>query len=78
MLATADRILDCKGMVCPQPLLETFKALKKMKIGETLEVFGDFPLSKEEIPKGMEEAGQEIISISQEAGIWKIVIKKVT
>lgn len=72
----ADKTLDCMGMVCPQPLLETFKMLRKMKPGETLEVFGDFPLSKDEIPAGMREAGQEVVSTAEKEGVWRIVIKK--
>jgi tRNA 2-thiouridine synthesizing protein A len=71
-----DEILDCMGQVCPQPLLETLKKLKSMMPGQTLEVFGDFPLSKEEIPAGMKEAGQEVISISEKDGIWHIIIRK--
>jgi tRNA 2-thiouridine synthesizing protein A len=71
-----DETLDCTGQVCPQPLLETLKRLKGMKLGQTLEVFGDFPLSKEEIPAGMKEAGQEVLSVQQSCEIWHILIKK--
>jgi tRNA 2-thiouridine synthesizing protein A len=71
-----DETLDCTGQVCPQPLLETLKRLRSMKPGQTLEVFGDFPLSKEEIPAGMKEAGQEVLSVQQSCGIWHILIKK--
>lgn len=72
----ADEILDCMGMVCPEPLLETLKRLRRMGVGKTLEVFGDFPLSKEEIPAGMREAGQEVVSISENGNVWHIVIRK--
>ncbi len=76
MAAVADETLDCMGMVCPEPLLETFKRLRRMEVGKTLEVFGDFPLSKEEIPAGMKEAGQDVVSISEKGNVWHIIIRK--
>lgn len=64
------------GLVCPQPLLEALKRLRGMKPGQTLEVFGDFPLSKEEIPAGVKEAGHEVVSVQESGGVWRIIIKR--
>jgi tRNA 2-thiouridine synthesizing protein A len=73
----ADEQLDCKGLICPRPLFETIKRLKRMQIGQMLDVVGDYQLSLPEITDAMLKQGQEIVAISNEAGIWRIIIKKV-
>ncbi|MCB0844261.1 MAG: sulfurtransferase TusA family protein [Bacteroidetes bacterium] len=35
--------LDCRGMSCPMPVFKTSKALKNLKVGETLEVISSDP-----------------------------------
>jgi tRNA 2-thiouridine synthesizing protein A len=72
----ADEILDCKGLICPRPLFETLKKLKRMEVGKTIEVIGDHPFSKSEITETMEKQGQEVVSVTEEGGIWRIVIGK--
>ena len=72
----ADETLDCKGLICPRPLFETLKRLKKMEMGKTIEVIGDYPFSKSEITEAMEKLGQEVVTVSEEGGIWQIVIRK--
>lgn len=71
-----DETLDCKGLICPRPLFETLKRLKKMEMGKTIEVIGDYPFSKSEITEAMEKMGQEVVMVSEEGGIWQIVIRK--
>jgi len=71
-----DETLDCKGLICPRPLFETLKRLKKMEMGKTIEVIGDYPFSKSEITEAMDKMGQEVVVVSEEGGIWQIVIRK--
>ena len=72
----ADEILDVRGETCPKPLVETQKRLRKMSVGQTLEVFGDHGPSKKEIPETMSEIGHEIISVTDESGVWHVTIMK--
>jgi TusA-related sulfurtransferase len=71
-----DKKVDTKGLTCPRPLVETKKALKKMEVGETLEVVGDHGPSKAEVPEAMEDQGHEIVSVKEKGGTWRVVIKK--
>lgn len=73
----ADEQLDCKGLICPRPLFETIKRLKRMQVGQTLEVEGDYQLSLPEITEAMTKQGQEIVASSMTHGIWHITIRKV-
>lgn len=72
----ADVTVDTRGMTCPRPLIETKKKLKKMDVGQTLEVLGDHAPSKTEVPEIMGEQGHEIISVEEADGAWNVVIRK--
>jgi tRNA 2-thiouridine synthesizing protein A len=63
------------GETCPAPLVKTRKAILKASPGEVIEVIGDHPASKEEIPMAIEEMGFELISIEEDDDTWKIKFK---
>jgi tRNA 2-thiouridine synthesizing protein A len=69
--------VDCMGKNCPTPLVETRKALRKATIGDFIEITGDHPASKKEIPMAVSSLGQELVEIKDEGKNWKIRIKKV-
>jgi TusA-related sulfurtransferase len=68
--------VDCTGETCPVPLVETRKALRKAKEGDIVEVIGNHPASKKEIPMAVESLGLELIDVQEEDGMWKIRIRK--
>ena len=71
-----DKHISTMGMNCPKPLIETRKALKKMESGQILVVEGDHQISVTEIPKAMENTGDEVLSIDQDGSTWVMKIKK--
>ncbi|NLE74659.1 MAG: sulfurtransferase TusA family protein [Actinobacteria bacterium] len=68
--------VDCRGDICPVPLVETRKALRKATPGDIVEILGDHPSSKVEIPMAVKALGLEILEIGQEGDEWKIRIKR--
>jgi tRNA 2-thiouridine synthesizing protein A len=69
--------VDCMGKNCPTPLVETRKALRKAAKGDVIEIMGDHPASKKEIPMAVAAQGQELLEIKEEGNKWRIRIKKV-
>ena len=67
-------VLDCRGMSCPQPVLETKKALQKSPSGEVL-VLVDNPASKENVRRFAESQGYRV-NISEERGIFQLRLQK--
>jgi len=68
--------VDCTGEICPVPLVETRKALRKAKEGDIVEVVGTHPSSKKEIPMAVKALGLELIDIQEKDGVWKIKIRR--
>lgn len=69
--------IDCMGKNCPTPLVETRKAIRKAATGDIIEIKGDHPASKKEIPMAVESLGQELVEVKDEGKAWRIRIKKV-
>ena len=68
--------VDCSGEICPIPLVETRKALRKAKKGDIVEVTGTHPSSKKEIPMAVKALGLKLIDINEKGGVWKIRIRR--
>jgi len=68
--------VDCTGEICPVPLVETRKALRKAKEGDIVEVVGNHPSSKKEIPMAVKALGLELMDVQEKDGVWKIRIRR--
>lgn len=68
--------VDVRGETCPVPLVETRKALRKASPGDVVEVIGNHPPSKKEIPMAVKALGLELMEVQQEGETWKIRIRR--
>jgi len=59
--------LDARGLSCPQPIMKSMQAIKKMRVNQVLEILTTDPGSLTDIPKWAKVTGQELIS-SEELG----------
>ncbi|HOW20162.1 MAG TPA: sulfurtransferase-like selenium metabolism protein YedF [Tenuifilaceae bacterium] len=60
------KLVDCRGMVCPQPLVETRREIKKSNPGEAITVVVDNSTSLKNILRFLEDNGVECV-VKQEA-----------
>ena len=54
--------VDARGLSCPGPVLNSKKAIMKLKVGQMLEILTTDPGSKTDIPAWAHVTGQELIS----------------
>lgn len=69
--------LDCFGLLCPVPIIQTAKKIKEMKIGEVLEVSSTDKGIKEDMPAWCRQTGQEYLGLEEEGEIIKAYVRKV-
>jgi len=72
-----NRILDCVGLYCPEPVFRTRLELDKMAAGEVLEVAADDPAAEEDIKSLVKRTGHEMLKLSKEGDVLRFLIKKV-
>ena len=69
-----EKKIDCRGLACPQPVLETKKALEGAGAEEVL-VLLDNQSSKENVRRFAESQGHQVM-ISEGKGVFEVKIKK--
>lgn len=72
----ADHTLDCYGLLCPMPIIQTAQKIKQMKIGEVLEVVSTDRGIVEDMPAWCRQTGQEFLGIEEEDDIFKAYVRK--
>jgi len=69
--------LDCFGLLCPMPIVQTAKKMKELKIGDILEVKATDEGIKTDMPAWCKATGQEFVGIEEENGEYRVFVKKV-
>jgi TusA-related sulfurtransferase len=70
----ADKTLDCKGMVCPMPIVKTSKAAKEMSSGQNLEVLSTDKAFEADIQAWCKQTGNTLSSFSDDDGVFSAII----
>ncbi|WP_328322421.1 sulfurtransferase TusA family protein [Kribbella sp. NBC_00382] len=54
--------LDCRGMLCPLPVIKLAQAFPSVQIGDTITVLADDPAAATDIPAWCRMRAQELVS----------------
>ena len=68
--------LDCVGLQCPMPGVNTSKALKELGDNEILEVTTDAKAGRSDVPRMAKRLGFEVISSEEKDGLYVYRIKR--
>ena len=65
---SADKVLDCSGMLCPMPVLKTTKAIKEIEIGQVLKMIATDAGAPSDMDAWSSQTGNELLDSHQEDG----------
>jgi TusA-related sulfurtransferase len=68
--------VDSRGTACPGPLLAAKKAIGEISTGDIMEILSSDEGTKKDIPKWATKKGHEYLGTIEEAGFFKIYMKK--
>ena len=74
--ATPRRTLDCRGLLCPMPIIEASKAIKGMEVGQILEMLATDPGSKRDMEAWARQTGHELLDVQEEDGLFKFYVRR--
>lgn len=75
-MTTVTRTLDVKGLACPLPIVRTAQAMRELAPGELIEVEATDPGSVPDFLAWSRSTGNELIERSEEAGVFRFVLRK--
>ncbi len=76
MLLEADRVLDCKGMLCPLPVIKVSKEIKAMQLGQVLKMIATDKGAPADMQAWSRQTGNELLDSHEENGQFVFFIRR--
>ncbi len=68
--------LDCSGLLCPMPVVKTFKTIKELQVGDILEMISTDPGSMPDMKAWANQTHHELLEAVDEWGKFRFLIRK--
>jgi len=72
----ADKVVDARGISCPGPILAAKKAVVDVKAGQVMEILATDSGAQKDIPAWAKKMGHEFLGVIDEAGTYKLYVKR--
>jgi len=73
----ADKVVDARGTSCPGPILAAKKSIADVKPGGVMEILATDLGTQKDLPAWSRKMGHEFLGVVEEAGYWKLYIRRV-
>jgi tRNA 2-thiouridine synthesizing protein A len=71
-----EKVIDVRGLYCPEPVFRTKIEIERLTIGDKLKVLSDDPESEEDISRWVRRTGHDLISINKKEKDIEFLIRK--
>ena len=69
--------LDCRGLLCPQPIIELNRHLAEVAVGELIAVTAEDPAARYDVPAWCRMRGQEYVGAELAPdGVARYVVRR--
>ena len=72
----ADRVIDCRGLACPLPVVRTAEAIKDLALGQVLELLATDPGVGPDMRAWSSRTHNELLGISKQADVFHVLIRR--
>ncbi len=72
----ADRTLDCKGMLCPMPVVKLAKEIKQMQLGQVLKMIATDKGAPADMQAWSRQTGNELLDSHEENGQFIFFVRR--
>ena len=76
MKSSIDKILDCSGLICPEPVMMLHKAVREVSAGQTIELIATDPSTVRDVAKFCSFLGHELKTQHQDEDKYFFYITK--
>jgi tRNA 2-thiouridine synthesizing protein A len=68
--------VDARGLVCPMPTIRLGQAIRKVELGDLVEMWTDDPGSKENMAAWCKNTGHELVDEYADETTFKYVVRR--
>ncbi|HBV99433.1 MAG: SirA family protein [Peptococcaceae bacterium BICA1-7] len=72
----ANKVVDARGTSCPGPILAAKRAIAEIARGEIMEVLSSDSGTNRDIPVWAKKMGHDFLGLVEDAGYWKLFVKR--
>jgi tRNA 2-thiouridine synthesizing protein A len=72
----ADLRLDCKGLLCPMPVIKISKAIKSIGVGQVLEMQATDPGSRPDMEAWSKQTGHTLMASHEANGVFTFYVRR--
>jgi tRNA 2-thiouridine synthesizing protein A len=72
----ADLVLDCRGTLCPMPVIRVSQAIKTIEAGQLIEMLTTDPGSVPDMEAWSKQTGHELLSRNEREGVYTFYIRR--
>lgn len=73
--ALANGNLDCRGMLCPEPILALARTLRGLQPGSAIEVLADDPAFPMDVRGWCRSTGADLATLDERDGVYRAVVR---
>jgi tRNA 2-thiouridine synthesizing protein A len=73
---TPNQTLDCKGMLCPLPIVKVARAIKEIDVGETLLLLATDPGSEPDMAAWSKRTANPIVQQDKDGEVFRFWIQR--
>ena len=73
----ANSVLDCLGLYCPMPIIQTKERIDEIKEGDVLEVISDDKGVVPDMKAWCKSTGHKLLGIEEDDGECHVFVRKV-
>ena len=70
------KTVDARGTACPGPLLEAKRGMASVPMGGIMEVLSSDEGTNQDLPLWSKKVGHEFLGSLEDAGYWRIFVKR--
>lgn len=69
-------MLDCRGLVCPMPVIKLSKAIKALAVGAVIEMLATDPGSVPDLDAFEKQTGHRVLDRSEANGVFRFLVQR--
>lgn len=72
----ADKVVDCRGLLCPMPVIRIAQAIHEIAVGQTLELVTTDRGSKADIAAWSKQTGHQMLDVREQDGEFHFLVRR--
>jgi tRNA 2-thiouridine synthesizing protein A len=69
-------LLDCRGLICPMPVIKLSKAIKAIAVGAAVELLATDPGSVADLEAFEKQTGHRVLERSETGGVYRFIVQR--